>query len=41
MTAIVKKISLAEDKFMPEMCLKQPGFAYGACRTFTENVSKV
>ena len=31
MNAIVNKLLLAGDKFMPEMHLKQPGFTYGAC----------
>ena len=31
------KFSLAEDKFIPEMYLKQPGFTYSACGTFSEN----
>ena len=25
------------DKFMPKMHLKQPGFTYGACGSFTKN----
>ena len=36
MNAIVNKVLLAGDKFMPEMCLRQPGFAYSACRPFTK-----
>ena len=28
---------LAGNKFMPEMHLKQPGFAYNACGPFTKN----
>ena len=28
---------LTEDKFMPEMHLKQPGVAYSACGSFTKN----
>ena len=31
------KFSLAEDKFMSEMYLKQPGFTYSACGSFTKN----
>ena len=31
MNKIVNKLLLAGDKFMPEMHLKQPGFAYCAC----------
>ena len=26
---------------MPEMHLKQPGFTYGACGTFTKNKQKI
>ena len=32
---------LACDKFMPEMHLKQPGFTYSACGTFTENKERI
>ena len=37
MNEIVNKFSLAGDKFMPEMYLRQPGFTYSACGTFTKN----
>ena len=37
MKEIVIKILLAGDKFMPEMHLKQPGFTYSACNSFTKN----
>ena len=37
MNEIVNKILLAGDEFMPEMHLKQPGFTYSACGTFTKN----
>ena len=37
MNEIVNKFLLAEDKFMPEMHLKQPGFTYSACGSFTKN----
>ena len=37
MNQIVNKFSLAGDKFMPEMHLKQPGFTYSACGPFTRN----
>ena len=33
---IVNKCLLSDDKFMPEMHLKQPGVTYSACGTFTE-----
>ena len=37
MNEIVNKFLLVEDKFMPEMHLKQPGFTYTACDPFTKN----
>ena len=37
MNEIVNKFSLAGDKFLPEMHLKQPGFTYSACGLFTKN----
>ena len=37
MNEIVKKFLLAEDKFMPEIHLRQPGFTYSACGPFTKN----
>ena len=33
MNDIINKFLLAEDKFMPEMHLKQPGFTYSVCGT--------
>ena len=46
MNEIVNRFLLAEDKFMPEMHLKQPGFTYSACRlktkkTFTKNKKRI
>ena len=41
MNEIVNKFLLAADTFMPEMHLKQPGFTYSACRTFTKNKQKI
>ena len=41
MNELVKKILLAGDKFMPEMHLKQPGFTYSACGTFTKNKKRI
>ena len=41
MNEIVNKVLLVGDKFMPEMHLKQPGFAYSACRTFTKNKERI
>ena len=37
MNAIVNKLLLAGDKFMPELHLKQPGFTYSACGPFTKD----
>ena len=37
MNKIVNKILLAGDKFMPKIYLKQPGFTYSACGTFSKN----
>ena len=37
MNKIVNKFLLAQDKFMPEMHLKQPGFTYSSCGPFTKN----
>ena len=41
MNEIVNKFLLAEDKFMPEMHLKQPGFTYSACGSFTKNKERI
>ena len=37
MNNIVKKFSLAGDKFMPGMHLKQPRFPYSASGQYTKN----
>ena len=37
MNAVVNKILLVVDKFMPEIHLKQSEFTYSACGTFTKN----
>ena len=37
MNEMVNKFLLVGDKFMPEMHLKQPGFTYSACGSFTKN----
>ena len=37
MNTIVNKLLLEEDKFMPEMHLRQPGFTYSAYGPFTNN----
>ena len=41
MNEIVNKFLIAGDKFMPEMHLKQPGFAYSACGPFTKNKKRI
>ena len=37
MSEIVNKFLLVGHKFMPEMHLRQPGFIYSACGSFTKN----
>ena len=41
MNKIINKFLLAGDKFMPKMHLKQPGFTYSACETFTKNKERI
>ena len=41
MNEIVNKFLLVGDKFMPKMHLKQPGFTYSACGTFTKNKERI
>ena len=41
MNEIVNTFLLAGDKYMPEMHLKQPGFAYSACGPFTKNKERI
>ena len=41
MNEIVNNFSLARDKFMPEIHLKQPGFTYSACGPFTKNKERI
>ena len=41
MNDIINKFLLLGDKFMPEMHLRQPGFTYSACGTFTENEKRI
>ena len=41
MNEIVNKFLLAPDKFMPEIHLKQPGFTYSACGSFTKNKERI
>ena len=38
---IINKFLLAGDKFMPQMHLKQPGFIYSACGSFTRNKERI
>ena len=40
MNEIVNKFILAGDKFMAEMDLRQPGFIYSACGSFTKNKTR-
>ena len=41
MNDIINKFLLAEDKFMPEMHLRQPSFTYSACGPFTKNKERI
>ena len=41
MNEIVNKFLLADDKFMPEMHLKQPGFTYSTCESFTKKKERI
>ena len=41
MNEIVNKFLLAGDKLMPEMHLRQPGFTYSACGSFTKNKERI
>ena len=41
MNEIVNTFLLVGDKFMLEMHLKQPGFTYGACGSFTKNKERI
>ena len=41
MNEILNKFLLAGDKFIPEMHLKQPGFTYSACGSFTKNKERI
>ena len=41
MNEIINKFLLVGDKFMPEMHLKQPGFTYSACGSFTKNKERI
>ena len=37
----VNNFLLADDKFMPEMHLKQPGFTNSACEPFTKTKERI
>ena len=41
MNEIVNKSLLAEDKFMPGTYLRQPGFTYRSCGTFTKSKERI
>ena len=41
MNDIINKFLLVGDKFMAEMHLRQPGFTYSACGTFTKNKERI
>ena len=41
MDEIINKFLLDGDKFMPEMHLRQPGFTYSACVSFTKNKERI
>ena len=41
MNDIINTFLLAEDKFMPEMHLKQPRLTYSACGPFTKNKERM
>ena len=40
MNEIVNNFLLAGDKFMSKMHLKQSGFKYSACKTYTKSLRK-
>ena len=41
MNNIINKFLLTDDKFMPEMHLRQPGFTYSACGPFTKKKERI
>ena len=41
MNAILNKLLLVGDKFMPEIPLGQPGFTYSAREPFTQNKQRI
>ena len=41
MNEIVNNFFFVGDKFMPEMHLRQPGFTYSSCGSFTKNKERI
>ena len=41
MNEIVNKFLLTGDKFMPKLHLRQPGFMYSTCESFTQNKERI
>ena len=41
MNDIIHRFLLVGDKFMPEMHLRQPGFTYSACESFTKTKERI
>ena len=41
MNKVIDKFSLTEDKFIPELHLKQSEFTYSACGPFTKYCEKI
>ena len=41
MNEIINKFLLTDNKFMPEMHLRQPGFIYSTCGLFTKNKERI
>ena len=41
MKNVINKFLLADDKFMPEMHLRQPRFVYSACGPFTRHKERI
>ena len=41
MNELINKFALAEDKFMPEISLRQPGFSCSACGPYTKSKERI
>ena len=41
MNEMINRFLLAGDNFLPEMHLRQSGFTYSACGTFTKNEEEI